>query len=237
MTIEMTAWDFAMPAPKRGAQRAAARLRRAALVLALRLHVQRPRVRRAVDIVVAAIALVAALPVLGLAAAAIRLTSRGPVFFAQERIGKHGHPFRMFKLRTMRTDAEATKAQLTADAGEDIRFKMRRDPRVTAVGRVFRKYSVDELPQLWNVLIGDMTLVGPRPPIRSEVERYSAYALRRLEMRPGLTCLWQVRGRSDLPFVRQVELDIEYIDRTTLIDNVLVLSRTVLAVLSGRGAY
>lgn len=237
MTTEMMAWDFAMPAPKRGAQRVLARLRRAALILCLRLHEQRPRVRRAVDIVVAAIALLAALPVLALAAAAIKLTSRGPVFFAQERIGKHGHPFSMFKLRTMRTDAEALKARLTSDAGEELRFKMRRDPRVTPVGRVFRKYSVDELPQLWNVLRGDMTLVGPRPPIRSEVERYSAYALRRLEMRPGLTCLWQVRGRSDLPFVRQVELDIEYIDRTTLIDNLLVLSKTVLAVISGRGAY
>ncbi|WP_437681789.1 sugar transferase [Sorangium sp. So ce131] len=237
MTTELMAWDFAMPAPKRGAQRALAKLRRAAFVLCLRLHEQRPRARRAVDIVVAGIALVAALPLLVLAALAIKLTSPGPVFFAQERIGKHGHPFKMFKLRTMRTDAEALKAQLTADAGEGVRFKMRRDPRITPVGRVFRKYSIDELPQLWNVLIGDMTLVGPRPPLRIEVERYSAYALRRLEMRPGLTCLWQVRGRSDLPFVRQVELDIEYIDRTTLLDNLLVLTKTVVAVVSGRGAY
>jgi lipopolysaccharide/colanic/teichoic acid biosynthesis glycosyltransferase len=235
------------------ARRRFARVRREILVRRLRLQEAMPVVRRSVDIVVAGLSLVLLSPLLILVAIAIKLTSRGPVMFRQERIGQYGHPFQMYKLRTMCSDADAQKARLTADDGGDIRFKMRHDPRVTRVGRLMRKYSIDELPQLWNVFQGNMSLVGPRPPIRPEVERYDAYALRRLELRPGLTCLWQVGGRSDLPFRKQIELDIEYIDRPTppalvrrsiladlrvlVQDHLAVLLKTIPAVLFGRGAY
>jgi lipopolysaccharide/colanic/teichoic acid biosynthesis glycosyltransferase len=233
-------------------------VRREALLLRLRLQEAMPVVRRYVDVVVGGLALVLIAPLLLLVAVAIKLTSRGPVVFRQERIGQYGHPFQMYKLRTMCSDADAQKAKLTADDGGDIRFKMRHDPRITRIGRILRKYSIDELPQLWNVFLGDMTLVGPRPPIRREVDRYDAYALRRLELRPGLTCLWQVGGRSDLPFKKQIALDLEYIDRWPLTsletlaplhrgvladlralvgDHLSVLLKTIPAVLFGRGAY
>ena len=211
--------------------------RRAHLRLRLALHDARPRVRRAVDVVAAALALVVAAPLLALAAIMIRLESAGPVFYRQVRVGHYGYLFNMYKLRTMYVGADAMKPKLTADGGESIRFKMKLDPRVTRVGRFLRKYSIDELPQIWNVLVGDMTLVGPRPAVVPEVERYDARAVRRLEMKPGLTCLWQISGRSDLPFRKQLALDLEYIDRTTLIANLLVLVKTIPAVLTGRGAY
>jgi lipopolysaccharide/colanic/teichoic acid biosynthesis glycosyltransferase len=123
------------------------------------------------------------------------------------------------------------------EATDGVRFKMVRDPRVTAVGRVLRKFSIDELPQLYNVLRGDMTLIGPRPPVWREVALYDVRALRRLEVKPGLTCLWQVRGRSNLTFDQQVALDIEYVDRISPSEEVKILLETVPAVLTGRGAY
>jgi lipopolysaccharide/colanic/teichoic acid biosynthesis glycosyltransferase len=234
----------------RPASRALALVRRGTLLWRLRLQEAMPIVRRSVDVVAGGLGLLLAAPLLLSVALAIKLTSRGPAVFRQERIGQRGRPFLMYKLRTMSADAEAQKARLRADGGEDVRFKMARDPRVTPIGRLLRKYSVDELPQLWNVVRGDMTLVGPRPPVRSEVERYRAYALRRLELRPGLTCLWQVGGRSDLPFEKQVALDIEYIDRPAPLhrslaadlwalaaDHLSVLLKTIPAVVLGRGAY
>jgi lipopolysaccharide/colanic/teichoic acid biosynthesis glycosyltransferase len=176
-----------------------------------------------------------------IAAAAIKLTSpTGPVFFAQERVGLAGRRFRMWKFRTMVPGADALKDQLQklrAQASDGVRFKMVADPRITKVGGVLRKLSIDELPQLFNVLIGDMTLVGPRPPVQREVALYDSRALRRLEVKPGLTCLWQVRGRSDLSFAQQVELDIEYIDRVSPTEEIRILFATVPAVLTGRGAY
>jgi lipopolysaccharide/colanic/teichoic acid biosynthesis glycosyltransferase len=199
-----------------------------------------PIVRRLVDIAAAAAGLLLILPVLLVAAAAIKLTSRGPVLFAQERLGEHGRAFSMLKLRTMRVGADAMKDSLEArieGAVDGARFKLRRDPRVTPVGRVLRKFSIDELPQLWNVLVGDMTLVGPRPPVWREVALYDTRALRRLEVRPGLTCLWQVQGRSDLGFDHQVALDIEYIDRVKPLQELLILAKTLPAVITGRGAY
>ncbi len=194
------------------------------------------RSRRAIDILIAGIGLFVASPIFLLAAWAIKLTSKGPVFFSQRRVGRHGRDFKIWKLRTMYIDAEKRRPTLVANARE-IRFKMRNDPRITPVGKWLRRFSIDELPQLWNVLIGDMTLIGPRPALCSEVDRYDAIALRRLEVQQGLTCLWQVNGRSELSFEDQVRLDIEYIDRTSTIDDLRVLARTIPAVLGGRGAY
>lgn len=198
-----------------------------------------PSPRRVVDAVGSFIGLVAALPVLILAAIAIKATSKGSIFYAQERVGHRGQRFMMYKLRTMYVDADARRKALVAAQGasEGPTFKLRRDPRITAVGRILRKLSIDELPQIYNVLRGDMTIVGPRPALPREVDLYDPRALRRLEVKPGLTCLWQVGGRSDLTFAQQVELDLEYIDRTSVIDEIKIVARTVPAVLLGRGAY
>lgn len=199
-----------------------------------------PLVRRLLDILAAGTGLALLSPLLLLAALGIWLTSRGPIFYSQERVGQHGTPFQMLKLRTMVEGADGMKAALAArrrEATDGVRFKLRRDPRVTPVGRILRKLSIDELPQLWNVLVGDMTLIGPRPPLWQEVVRYDARALRRLEVRPGLTCLWQVSGRSDLSFEQQVTLDLEYIDLVKPPQELLILARTLPAVVTGRGAY
>ena len=223
---------------RRGGARARAHVRRALLCAQLSLRDLSPTIRRTVDVLVASVGLVLTGPLLVAAALAIRLGSRGPALFLQERIGKHGRPFRMLKLRTMVTGADAAKAALISDHGAgDVRFKLRHDPRITPAGRLLRRFSVDELPQLWNVLVGEMTLIGPRPPLRSEVARYDAVAMRRLEVTQGLTCLWQIGGRSDLPFSEQVRLDLDYIDRATPIDDLRILTRTIPAILGGRGAY
>lgn len=218
----------------------ARRLRRAWLQTSLSLRAMGPRARRMIDVALTSAGLLVLAPTLLFVALAIRLNSKGPVFFTQERIGENGRRFRMYKFRTMIADADALKDALArqhADATDGVRFKMVRDPRITAVGRVLRKLSIDELPQLVNVLKGDMTLVGPRPPVWREVAEYSPRALRRLEVKPGLTCLWQVRGRSDLSFDEQVELDIEYIDTIKPREEIKILLETVPAVVSGRGAY
>jgi lipopolysaccharide/colanic/teichoic acid biosynthesis glycosyltransferase len=214
-------------------------LRRHLLSLRLSAASLRPWVRRTLDVVTCGLGLLALAPAFLLAALAIRLTSRGPIFFGQERVGQNGRRFTMWKLRTMVLNADALKDQLQKQhaASGGVRFKMVADPRITRVGRVLRKLSLDELPQLFNVFIGDMTLIGPRPPVYREVALYHSRALRRLEVKPGLTCLWQVRGRSNLSFEQQVELDIEYIDRTTASDELQILLATVPAVLTGRGAY
>jgi lipopolysaccharide/colanic/teichoic acid biosynthesis glycosyltransferase len=227
-------------APARLPEGRARALRRVALHLRLRAEAQLPRVRRAIDIVATSVGLLLLLPVLVAAAVAIRVNSPGPIFFGQERIGQGGRRFFMWKFRTMVVNAEALKDELAKqhrDAVDGVRFKMVRDPRITKVGAVLRKFSIDELPQLFNVLRGDMTLIGPRPPVWREVARYDNRALRRLEVKPGLTCLWQVRGRSDLSFEEQVALDIEYIDKVRPAEEVKILLETVPAVLTGRGAY
>lgn len=214
--------------------------RRLALRTQLALQSTGPAVRRSIDIVLTGLGLIALAPALLATAVAIKLNSRGGVFFWQERLGQNGRRFQMLKFRTMVQDADELKDALEKandEANDGVRFKMVRDPRITSVGRVLRKLSIDELPQLWNVLRGDMTLVGPRPPVWREVSLYDARALRRLEVKPGLTCLWQVRGRSDLSFEQQVELDIEYIDRVHPFEEFRILLETVPAVVSGRGAY
>jgi lipopolysaccharide/colanic/teichoic acid biosynthesis glycosyltransferase len=226
-----------VPSSQGGLARARALVRRARLLLRIELHDARTLARRLLAIVVTAVALLVAAPLLILAAAGIKLTSPGPVLFRQERIGKNGRRFMILKLRTMVTNAESMKARLAEGAEQNIRFKMRRDPRITPLGRILRKYSIDELPQLWNVLMGEMALIGPRPPLWSEVAKYDAYALRRLEVTQGLTCFWQIAGRSDIPFEEQVKLDINYIDRSGPVDEFRILAMTIPAVLSGRGSY
>jgi lipopolysaccharide/colanic/teichoic acid biosynthesis glycosyltransferase len=221
-------------------ERARRRLRRIALRGWLSVLALGPRLRRAVDVLATGVGLLLLAPWLVLVAVAIRLDSRGPVFFGQERLGENGRRFRMWKFRTMVINADALKDQLAkqcAAATDGVRFKMVRDPRVTRVGAVLRKFSIDELPQLFNVLRGDMTLLGPRPAVWREVARYDKRALRRLEVKPGLTCLWQISGRSDLSFAQQVSLDLEYVDRVQPKDELRILLQTVPAVLTGRGAY
>ncbi len=195
-------------------------------------------IKRIMDIVISLAALTVCALFLPLVAIAIKLDASGPVFHRQERVGKDRVIFALYKLRSMAVGAEAARASLAADA--DVTgpvFKMRNDPRVTRVGRLLRKYSIDELPQLANVLAGQMSLVGPRPPLPAEVENYEPWQLKRLAVKPGLTCIWQVSGRSLIPFERWVEMDIEYVENQSLWLDVKLLLRTIPAVLTGRGAY
>jgi exopolysaccharide biosynthesis polyprenyl glycosylphosphotransferase len=195
--------------------------------------------KRALDILVSSVALLLLLPVFLGVAAAIRLESPGPIFFKQTRIGRWGTLFTMWKFRSMYVDAEERKAELMAnnEMAGGVTFKMKDDPRVTKVGRLIRKTSIDELPQLWNVLIGEMSLVGPRPPVPSEVDQYSLSDRRRLEVIPGITCIWQVSGRSEIPFEQQVELDVQYIQSQSIWTDIKILLKTVPALLLGSGAY
>ncbi|MEE4278700.1 MAG: sugar transferase [Halieaceae bacterium] len=194
--------------------------------------------KRGIDMIGAVIGLAVLAPFFLVLGLLIKADSAGPVLFSQTRIGRDGRPFRCWKLRSMFEDAEERKAALMAanEMPGGTTFKMRRDPRITRVGRFIRKASIDELPQLWNVLIGDMSLVGPRPPVPSEVAEYTARQRQRLAVKPGITCIWQVSGRSDIPFEQQVELDIEYISKRSLILDIRLLLATVPAVLLARGA-
>jgi exopolysaccharide biosynthesis polyprenyl glycosylphosphotransferase len=195
--------------------------------------------KRCLDLVAAFSGLLLLAPFFPLVALAIRLDSRGAVLFSQTRIGEGGREFRCWKLRSMYIDAEERKQELEAqnEMQGGVLFKMKHDPRITRVGRFIRKASIDELPQLWNVLIGDMSLVGPRPAVPGEVAQYSPYERGRLAVKPGITCLWQVSGRSDLAFEQQVELDIDYARRRSFRLDMDILLRTVPAVLFARGAY
>src|SRR5262245_6381278 len=194
--------------------------------------------KRLLDIVGASAGLLLAAPLLLVAAIAIRLDSAGPVFHRAVRVGRGGRKFRFLKLRSMRVGAEELRGLLLhLNQAQGPAFKLQDDPRVTRVGRILRKTSLDELPQLWHVFAGEMSLVGPRPPFPEEVERYEPWMLRRLSVRPGLTCLWQVSGRSDLPFDEWMRLDLEYVDRCSFLMDAAILLRTIPAVLSGRGAY
>jgi exopolysaccharide biosynthesis polyprenyl glycosylphosphotransferase len=185
----------------------------------------------------AAILLALSSPLLLLAAAAIKLTSRGSIFFVQERGGLNGHPFRMIKFRTMRPGAEAERTALMADNEMDGPvFKIARDPRVTPVGALLRRTSVDELPQLLNVLVGQMSLVGPRPLPVIETRELTGSHRRRLSMKPGMTCLWQVGGRNEVGFQEWMSLDLEYVDHWSLGLDLAILLRTIPALLSARGA-
>ncbi|MGX7824051.1 sugar transferase [Actinokineospora sp. 24-640] len=177
-------------------------------------------------------------PLMLAVALAIKADSRGPVFYRQNRVGKDGRHFTIVKFRTMVTDADKLLAKLTEqNEGHGLLFKMRRDPRITRVGAVLRRYSIDELPQLFNVLAGPMSLVGPRPPLPEETARYAPDVRRRLLVKPGLTGLWQVSGRSDLPWEEAVRLDLRYVEDWSLALDAVILWKTIRAVFSGQGAY
>jgi exopolysaccharide biosynthesis polyprenyl glycosylphosphotransferase len=211
------------------------------------LHVEHPRlsgprwlVKALFDRLGAALALVLLAPVLAGCALAIKFDRHapGPVLFRQLRVGRHGRPFAIYKFRTMRCDAEDLLAELQAANEHDgVLFKVRQDPRISRVGRVLRRYSLDELPQLVNVLRGEMSLVGPRPPLPSEVAAYPADMRRRLVVKPGLTGLWQVSGRADLPWEEAMRLDLRYVENWTLTLDLIILMRTGSAVLRSTGAY
>ena len=193
--------------------------------------------KRTLDVAVASLLLLIALPIVGMIALAIKLSSGGNVLFRQTRCGLNGRFFTLYKFRTMVKDAEERRLELMhLNEMNGPVFKLRSDPRVTFFGRFLRRYSLDELPQLWNVLRGDMSLVGPRPPIPEEVAKYQRWQRRRLAMKPGLTCLWQVSGRNNLDFDRWMQLDLEYIDSWSPTLDFKILLKTIPAVLSGKGA-
>lgn len=193
-------------------------------------------VKRATDIVLAAAWLVILFPFMLIIAFLIRLTSPGPVIFRQERCGLNGRRFIFYKFRSMRKDAEAMRASLQHLSTRQLALKIPNDPRLTKVGRWLRKFSIDELPQLWNVLKGDMSLVGPRPALPEEVEQYQRWQRRRLRMRPGLTCLWAVNGRDNVDFETWMKLDMQYIDNWSLALDWKIIVKTIPQLLSGKGA-
>ncbi len=194
--------------------------------------------KRAFDVLVCLSGLPFTLPIMLITAIAIKLDSPGPVFFKQVRVGKWGREFGLYKFRSMFIDAEERKAELLAqNEADEIVFKMKRDPRVTRVGRILRKLSIDELPQVFNVIKGDMSLVGPRPPVPYEVSQYRYDHFRRLFATPGITGLQQVSGRSNVEFKQWIELDLQYIQEQSLLKDIEILIRTIPAVISGKGAY
>lgn len=194
--------------------------------------------KRSFDIVISFLALLLLFPVMLTIAAAVKLDSPGPGLYASSRIGKKGRVFKFYKFRTMIEGAEGMLESLRhLDETDGPIFKIKNDPRVTRVGRFLRRYSLDELPQLWNVLKGDMSLVGPRPPTPNEVEKYADWQLKRLEIRPGLTCLWQVKGRSNLSFREWMKFDLFYIENWSFWLDIKIILRTILVVLRGQGAY
>jgi lipopolysaccharide/colanic/teichoic acid biosynthesis glycosyltransferase len=196
-------------------------------------------VKRMIDIAGSIVLLTLLAPVFAGIALCVKLDSCGPVFYQQTRVMKWGRLFQMYKFRSMFTDAEERGRDLIArnEMAGGVTFKIKNDPRITRVGRLLRRGSIDELPQLWNVLKGEMSLVGPRPPLPAEVSTYSLAERRRLDVTPGITCIWQVSGRSEIPFERQVELDVAYIESQSLRGDLLLLLKTIPAVLMGRGAY
>lgn len=195
--------------------------------------------KRVIDVLGALLGLLLLSPLFLVVAVAIKWHDRGPVFFTQKRVGQWGREFDCPKFRTMVLDAEALKQRLLAqnDHKDGVTFKMKHDPRITPVGRFLRKASIDELPQLWSVLMGHMSMVGPRPPVPQEVEKYTLSQRRRLDVKPGLTCFWQVEGRGDVPFTQQVDMDIRYVDSHSVWLDIWLILKTIPAVLQGKGAY
>lgn len=210
------------------------------------VHVEKPQYhgakrfqKRAFDFVFASVALLCSAPLLLLAALAIKLDSRGPVFYTAERIGIDGHPFAMLKFRTMVADADRQLAGLLSqnEGAGGVLFKIKDDPRITKVGRILRRFSIDEMPQFINVLKQEMSVVGPRPPLRREVETYDGEVERRLLVKPGVTGLWQVSGRSDLSWDESVRLDLSYVENWSMVGDLVIIAKTARAVLLSRGAY
>jgi exopolysaccharide biosynthesis polyprenyl glycosylphosphotransferase len=211
------------------------------------IHVETPTysgrklyTKRAFDLVGSSALIIVLSPILLVLALLVKTTSPGPVFFRQERVGLDGTTFRMIKFRSMVVDAEARLQELSKldrAAGNDVLFKMRNDPRVTRVGGFMRRYSLDEVPQLFNVLIGDMSLVGPRPPLAKEVALYDTHVHRRFLVKPGMTGLWQVSGRSNLSWEDSVRLDLFYVENWSMMGDLILLWRTVRTVARSEGAY
>jgi exopolysaccharide biosynthesis polyprenyl glycosylphosphotransferase len=218
--------------------------------LLLNLHVEFQRMRaswiaggagavkRGFDIAASFLALVVLSPLFAFIAIVVKIEDGGPVFFSQTRVGQFGRQFKMFKFRSMCLDAEQRLKDLIAKNHhkEGVTFKIKDDPRITRVGKWLRKFSLDELPQLFNVFIGNMSLVGPRPPLPREVTHYSLAHRRRLAVRPGITCIWQISGRANIDFSGQVQLDVDYIETQGFWVDVKILAKTIPAVLSGKGA-
>ncbi len=195
-------------------------------------------VKRASDIVMSTLAIVVLTPLLLAVALLVIITSPGPVFYVQERVGRGGQPFRMVKFRSMYRNAHDRREEhVEQNMHQGPIFKIRDDPRITPVGRAIRKLSIDELPQFFNVLMGHMSLVGPRPALQEEFLDYTERERERLLVKPGVTCIWQVSGRSDIDFHTWIDMDLEYIETWSLLLDLKLLVRTVPAVLTGRGAY
>ena len=196
--------------------------------------------KRCFDLLATGCGMLLLAPLLLMVAGLVKLTSAGPAFYRQTRIGQDGVPFSMYKFRSMYIDADARRAALVAGnehGSAGVTFKIKNDPRITALGRFLRKSSIDELPQLWNVLKGDMSLVGPRPQLPGEVAQYKVSHFGRLAAKPGLTCLWQISGRANIAFEQQCELDMHYLNTRNVLVDLMILLRTVPAVLAARGAY
>jgi len=195
--------------------------------------------KRLMDLLISATAFLLSLPVILAAIVLIKLEDGGPALFVQQRVGRNGEFFNMYKFRSMRLDADSHKDELLSlnESKAGITFKMKNDPRITNVGRFIRKFSIDELPQLINVMKGEMSLVGPRPALESEVKDYDYADRKRLNAIPGITGLWQVSGRSNIDFHGQVRLDVNYIESQSLWSDFMILLRTIPAIISGKGAY
>jgi lipopolysaccharide/colanic/teichoic acid biosynthesis glycosyltransferase len=194
--------------------------------------------KRGFDLGVSVVLLALLLPLFLVLALLVKLTSRGPIFYASTRVGREGKPFKFLKFRTMYCDADRRLQELMAKNEKDGPiFKMKNDPRTTPLGRFLRKYSLDELPQLLHVVMGKMSMVGPRPPVPREVEQYDEFARQRLTIKPGMTCYWQIMGRSNLSFEEWMELDHKYMQDMSFWTDVKILAQTPLAVFKGEGAY
>ena len=192
--------------------------------------------KRLLDIVGAGVGIVLLSPIMLVTFLVLLVTARGKPLFFQTRIGECGRKFTLFKFRTMVVGAHKIQQSVKNEQDGPI-FKNRRDPRITRIGTILRKFSIDEMPQLFNVLRGDMSLVGPRPPVEPEVRKYESWQLRRLAVKPGLTCLWQVSGRCEIGFTQWVRMDLWYIDRQSLLLDLILLAKTPWSVVTGRGAY
>ncbi len=197
------------------------------------------KMKRFFDIIVSATALLCLIPVFAIIVLLIKMEDGGPILFPQTRVGRFGRLFKMYKFRSMCMNAEEKMKELMAQNqhAEGVTFKIKNDPRITKIGKWLRKFSLDELPQFFNVLKGDMSVVGPRPPVPREVAKYTLADRRRLLVTPGITCLWQIGGRSEIDFSGQVELDVQYIESQTFWGDIWILLKTVPAVLMSKGAY
>lgn len=196
-------------------------------------------IKRAVDIAISLVALVMLAPLFLIVAICILVDDGFPVLLMQKRVGLYGKEFRLHKFRSMCRDAEAMKDDLRDqnESTDGVIFKMKNDPRITRVGRILRRFSIDETPQFMNALLGDLSIVGPRPPIPEEVAKYSLSDRKRLHVKPGITCLWQIQGRSDVPFDKLVSLDMQYIRSQSFLKDIVIIIKTIPAVFFGRGAY